>query len=60
MKLDSDGRLHETNANTLEASYAVSLAITKEKKSHIIEETLIKTYEKKMFEIVIGKEAEKK
>ena len=34
MKLDSDGSLHETNAKILEASYALSLAIAKEKKSH--------------------------
>ena len=60
IKLDSDGRLHETNAKILEASYAVSLAIAKEKKPHIIGETLIKPCAKKMVEIVLGKEAEKK
>ena len=36
MKLDSDGRLHETNAKILEASYAVSLTIFKKKKLHTI------------------------
>ena len=60
MKLDSDGRLHETNAKILEASSVVSLAIAKEKKPHIIGETLIKPCAKKMVEIVLGKEAEKK
>ena len=39
MKLDSGGRLHETNAKILEASYAVFLAIANEKKPHIIGET---------------------
>ena len=60
MKLDSDGRLHETNAKIFEASYAVSFAIAKEKKPHTIGETLIRPCAKKMFEIVLGKEAEKK
>ena len=57
MKLDYDKRLHETNAKILQASFAASLAIAKEKKPHIIGETLIKPCAKK---IVLGKEAEKK
>ena len=60
MKLDSDGSLHETNKQILEASYAVSLHIAKEKKLHTIGESLIKPCAKKMVEIVLGKEAEKK
>ena len=60
MKLDSDGRSHETNAKILEASYAVSLAIAKEKKPHTIGEMLIKPCAKKMVEIVLKKEAKKK
>ena len=58
--LDSDGRLHDTNANMLEAFYVVSLAIAKENKPHTVGETLIKPCAKKMVEIVLGKEAGKK
>ena len=53
-------RLHETNANVLETSHAVTLAIAKEKKPHAIGETLIKPCAKKMVEIILGKEAKKK
>ena len=60
MKLDSDGRLPETKAKILEASYTVSLAIAKEKKSRIIGETLIKLCAKKMVKIVRRRGAEKK
>ena len=60
MKLDSDGRLYETNAKILEASFAVSLSIAKAKKPHTIGETLIKPCAKQKVEIVLGKEAEKK
>ena len=60
IKLYPDGRLHETKAKILEASYAVSLGFTKEKKPHTIGEMLIKPCAKKMVEIVLGKEAKKK
>ena len=60
MKLDSDGRLHETNAKILEACYAVSLAFAKARKPHTIGEMPIRPSAKKMGKIVLKKEAEKK
>ena len=60
MKLDSDGRLHKTNAKIFEASCALSFAIAKEKKPHTLRKTLIKLCAKKMVEIVLEKVVGKK
>ena len=57
---DSDGRLHETNANILEAFYAVSLAIAKKKETSHYRRDVDKAMSEKMIEIVLGKEAKKK
>ena len=55
MKLDSDGRVHETNAKILNVSFAVSFAIAKEKKLHTIGETLIKPCAKKWMKLYLEK-----
>ena len=60
MKLDSDGSLHKTNRQILEASYAVSLHIAKNKKTHTIGESLIKPCAKRWLKLYLERRPKRK
>lgn len=60
MKLDTTWLFQKTNYKITEVSYVVALEIKKQKKPHIIGETLIKPCALKMREIVLGNGLDKK
>ncbi|CAM5165497.1 unnamed protein product [Natator depressus] len=60
MKLDITGALNQASAKVVEASYHLSLLITKAKKAHIIGEALVKPCLLKAADIVLGAESKKK
>uniref|UniRef100_K7FPW1 Uncharacterized protein n=1 Tax=Pelodiscus sinensis TaxID=13735 RepID=K7FPW1_PELSI len=59
MNLDTTGAFHQVSAKAVEASYELSLLITKAKKMHIIRETLVKPFLLKAADIVFGVESKK-
>lgn len=60
MKLDSTGSTAQSSEKVLEASYELSLLIAKEKKSHIIGETLVKPCLLKAADIILGTDSRQK
>ncbi|XP_049948187.1 SCAN domain-containing protein 3-like [Schistocerca serialis cubense] len=56
MKLDTAGSFAQTSEEVLEATYELSLLISRTKKSHIIAETLVKSCLSKAADIVLGSE----
>ena len=56
-RLDSSGTYYETNNNTIEASYRVTLQRARQKKPHTIGENLIKACSQKT---MLGNEEKKK
>ncbi|XP_049790084.1 SCAN domain-containing protein 3-like [Schistocerca nitens] len=60
MKLDTAGSFARTSEKVLEASYELSLLISRTKKSHIIEGTLVKPCLLKAADIVLGSESKQK
>ncbi|XP_072387391.1 protein FAM200C-like [Diabrotica undecimpunctata] len=60
MKLDSTGYTAQTSEKVLKALYELSLLIAKEKKSHIIGETLVKPCLLKVADIILGTQSKQK
>ncbi|XP_046988243.1 protein ZBED8-like [Schistocerca americana] len=60
MKLDTAGSFAQTSEEVLEATYELSLLISRTKKSHIIAETLVKPCLSKAADIVLGSESKQK
>lgn len=60
MKLDNTGSTAQSSEKVLEASYELSLLIAKEKKSHIIGETLVKPCLLKAADIILGTQSKQK
>ncbi|XP_047115751.1 protein ZBED8-like [Schistocerca piceifrons] len=60
MKLDTAGSFAQTSEKVLEASYELSLLISRTKKSHIIGETLVKPCLLKAADSVLGSESKQK
>ncbi|XP_042228482.1 protein ZBED8-like [Homarus americanus] len=59
-RLDKSGAFQQQNSSVVEASYEVSIEITKKKKAHTIGETLIKLCALKMVKRVLGEARERK
>uniref|UniRef100_K7FE96 Uncharacterized protein n=1 Tax=Pelodiscus sinensis TaxID=13735 RepID=K7FE96_PELSI len=59
-KLNTTGSFHQALAKVVEASYELSLLITKDKKAHIIGETLVKPCLLKAADSVLDVESKKK
>ena len=54
-RLDASGSIHQQNAAVVDASFHVSLEITKEKRPHTVGEELILPCSKTMVKLVLGR-----